>query len=364
MQFVKNKHRRIFSMSHATLILFLSGTIAVCSSNDKTMKPTTNISADRALASLTKATAWINSQPLTERDLKRKVVLIDVCTYTCINWLRTLPFIRAWDKKYKSKGLVVIGVHTPEFSFEEDIANVQQAVKDMNIAYPIAMDNNYEIWSGFSNQYWPALYLIDGKGKIRYYKFGEGDYQQIEEVIQQLLKEAGATNIVNTTVSVDATGVEVPADWANLRSPENYLGYERTENFASPGGPRKESRHDYTFPSSLSLNQWGLSGNWMLKKDRIILNKDNGRLSYRFHARDLHLVMGPLNKDASIRFRILIDGKPPGNTHGVDIDAGGNGIVTQQRLYQLIRQPESIAERQFEIEFLDTGIELFAFTFG
>jgi thiol-disulfide isomerase/thioredoxin len=316
------------------------------------------------LDSLSNATRWLNSVPLTAAGLRGKVVLIDFCTYTCINWLRTLPYVRAWAEKYKDQGLVVIGVHTPEFAFEKDIENVRRAVKDMGIEYPIAMDNDYTIWRGFNNDYWPALYFVDAQGHIRHQYFGEGEYEQSEATIQQLLAAAGHGGIGHEKVAVDARGIEAPADWGSLASPENYVGYERTENFASPGGAALNERRVYAAPTRLKLNHWALSGDWTVEKQATVLNKPNGRIAYRFHARDLHLVMGPAARGTSVRFRVLIDGRAPGAAHGIDVDDQGNGAATEQRLYHLVRQPMPIADRQFAIEFLDSGVAAFAFTFG
>ncbi len=316
------------------------------------------------LPSLGGATGWLNSQPLTAAGLRGKVVLIDVWTYTCINWLRQLPYVRAWAEKYKNQGLVVIGVHTPEFEFEKNIDNVRRAAKDIRVDFPIAIDNNYSIWRALKNQYWPALYFVDAKGHIRGHHFGEGEYEQSERIIQQLLAEAGSSNIDPKLVSVNAPGLEAPADWGSLKSPENYLGHERTENFASPGGAVLDRRRVYAAPARLKINHWALSGDWTVKKQATVLNNANGKIAYRFHARDLHLVMGPAARGTSVRFRVLIDGKPPGAAHGIDLDVQGNGTVVEQRLYQLIRQSKPITERQFEIEFLDSGVEAFAFTFG
>ena len=316
------------------------------------------------LPSLNGATGWLNSQPVTADGLRGKVVLIDVWTYTCINWLRSLPYVRAWAEKYKNQGLVVIGVHAPEFAFEKNIDNVRRAAKDMRIDYPIAIDNDFAIWRALKNEYWPALYFVDAQGKIRHHHFGEGEYEQSERIIQQLLAEAGSGGIRRELVSVDGRGAEAAADWGSLKSPENYVGYERTENFASHGGAVLDKGRVYAAPARLRLNHWALSGDWTVQKQAIVLNKVNGRIAYRFHARDLHLVMGPAVPGTSVRFRVLIDGQPPGAAHGIDVDDPGNGRVTEQRLYQLIRQPKPIAERQFEIEFLDSGVEAFAFTFG
>ncbi len=316
------------------------------------------------LPSLGAATTWLNSQPLTAADLRGKVVLIDFWTYTCINWRRSLPYVRAWAEKYKNHGAVVIGVHSPEFEFEKNVENVRQAAKDMRIEYPIAIDSDYALWRAFKNEYWPALYFVDAQGHIRHHKFGEGEYEQSEKIIQQLLTEAGIGGIGHDLVSVDARGVEAAADWGSLRSPENYVGYERTENFASPAGAVLDKRRVYAAPPRLRLNHWALSGDWTVEKHATVLNKANGRITYRFHARDLHLVMGPAVRGTSVRSRVLIDGQPPGAAHGIDVDDQGNGTVTEQRLYQLIRQPKPIADREFEIEFLDSGVEAFAFTFG
>jgi thiol-disulfide isomerase/thioredoxin len=310
------------------------------------------------------ATGWLNSEPLTPAGLRGKVVLVQVWTYTCINWLRTLPHVRAWAEKYKDQGLVVIGVHSPEFGFEHNLDNVRWAAKDMRVDYPIAIDNDFGIWRAFNNQYWPALYVVDAQGRIRHHKFGEGDYEQSERVIQQLLAEAGTGGMGYDLVSVDARGAEAPPDWGSLKSPENYAGYDRTENFASPGSAVSDQRHVYGAPARLGLNHWALSGDWTIGKQATVLNQPNGRIVYRFHARDLHLVMGPAARGTSVRFRVLIDGQPPGAAHGLDVDDQGYGTVSQQRLYQLIRQPTPIADRQFEIEFLDPGAEVFAFTFG
>jgi thiol-disulfide isomerase/thioredoxin len=316
------------------------------------------------LPSLGGATAWLNSPPLSAADLRGKVVLIDFWTYTCINWLRTLPYVRAWADKYRDHGVVVIGVHTPEFPFEHDLENVRQAAQNMRVEYPIAIDNDYAIWSAFNNHYWPALYIVDAQGRIRYHQFGEGAYEQSEMILQQLLAEAGIGGIAHELVSVDAQGAEAAADWGDLRSPENYVGYERTENFSSPDGAVVDKPRVYSAPARFSLNHWALAGEWTVGRGATVLHAANGRIAYRFHARDLHLVMGPAARGASVRFRVLIDGQPPGAAHGSDVDDQGNGTVTEQRLYQLIRQPKPIADRQFEIEFLDAGVEAFAFTFG
>jgi thiol-disulfide isomerase/thioredoxin len=314
--------------------------------------------------SLNGATGWLNTQPLTLAELRGKVVLIDFWTYTCINWRRTLPYIREWSAKYKDQGLIVIGIHTPEFSFEQKLENVSKAIKEMNIGYPVAMDTNFKIWRSFDNEYWPALYLIDAGGNIRYKKFGEGDYCESELMIQQLLKEVSINNISTETVKLQPKGFEAAADWDQLQSPENYLGYRRTQGFASPEGLVTDKRIPYSVPKQLKLNQWGLSGGWMMGMDSIFLNKAQGKIIYRFHARDLNLIMGPKVTGASLKFLVLIDGKPPGSAHGLDVDSNGNGKVTEPRMYQLIRQQGYVADREFQIEFLDPEVEVYDFTFG
>ncbi len=316
------------------------------------------------LAALERANEWLNSPPLTASALRGKVVLIDFWTYTCINWLRTLPYVRAWAEKYRDHGLVVIGVHAPEFAFEKDPSNVHWAVKALRVDYPVAVDNDHVIWRAFKNQYWPALYFIDAQGRLRHHHFGEGAYQQSEMIIRALLAEAGADVMGQELVSVEGRGLEAAPDWGSLKSPETYVGYERTQNFASPGGAAIDKPRTYELPMRLALNAWALAGDWTVKKEAAVLNQANGRIVYRFHARDVHLVMGPAVRGTSVKFRVLIDGKPPGAAHGTDVDEQGNGTVTEQRLYQLIRQPKPIADRQFEIEFLGSGVEAFAFTFG
>ena len=310
------------------------------------------------------ASAWLNSQPLQMRELRGKVVLVNFWTYTCINSLRVLPYVRAWAEKYKAQGLVVIGVQAPEFSFEKNIDNVRWAIKAMKIDYPIAVDNDHSVWRAFNNEVWPALYFVDARGRIRHHQFGEGDYEQSERTIQQLLVEAGAGEISHRLVSIDAQGAEAPADWGSLKSPETYAGFELTENFSSPGGARLNNSHVYGYPAKLGLNHWALQSDWTVGREAVALNTANGRIAYRFHARDLHLVMGPAVRGTSVPFRVLIDGHLPGASHGSDIDDQGNGKVTEQRLYQLIRQPEPVADHLFEVEFLGSGVEAFDFTFG
>ncbi|MER9599642.1 thioredoxin family protein [Mesorhizobium sp. M0244] len=322
------------------------------------------VAGQSELASLESADEWINSPPLTASALGGKVVLIDFWTYTCINWLRTLPYVRAWEEKYRDQGLVVIGVHSPEFSFEKDPNNVRRAAADLGVDYPIAVDSGHAIWRAFNNHYWPALYFIDSQGRVRHHHFGEGSYEQSEKIIQELLAETGAGGFDSEPVSAVARGIEVAADWDSLKSPENYLGYERTQNFASGGEPVLDEPRIYEVPARLRLNEWGLSGDWTVRQESAVLNKPNGRVAYRFHARDLHLVMGPTARGTSVRFRVLIDGQPPGAARGIDVDENGESMVAEQRLYQLIRQPKPIVDRQFEIEFFGPGVEVFAFTFG
>ena len=317
------------------------------------------------LASLGRATAWLNSAPLTAADLQGEVVLVDFWTYTCINWLRTLPYVRAWAARYKELGLVVIGVHTPEFTFEQDVDNVRRAAQKRGVTYPIAVDNDRAIWSGFGNHYWPALYFIDAAGHVRGHHFGEGSYEESETRIRQLLGATGSGRMIDSaSVSIKAHGPEVGADWGSIKSPETYVGHQKAENFVSPGGAAVNTRRAYTVPPRLRLNQWALSGEWTVKTEAAVLNTDGGRIAYRFHARDLHLIMGSAERRSAVPFRVLIDGRPPGLSHGSDVDDQGNGTVAEPRLYQLIRQPGPISDRLFEIEFLGSGVEAFALTFG
>ena len=315
------------------------------------------------LPSFDGATGWLNSLPLTPAGLRGQVVLVSFWTYTCVNWLRQLPYLRAWAAKYDGLGLVVASVHTPEFPFEHDAANVRRAVADMRIDYPVALDNDYAVWRAFTNHYWPALYFADAQGRIRHHHYGEGEYQRSEMVIQQLLTEAGTGDAGHDVVSVDPRGVEAPADWDTLRSAENYTGYDRTENFASPGGAVPGEGHLYTAPAELRLNHWALAGDWTMEDQAATLNEAGGMITYRFHARDLNVVMGPAAPGTSVPFRLLLDGQPPGVAHGADADGQGHGTVTGQRLYQLIRQPGPIADRTVEITFADRGAQAYVFTF-
>ena len=309
------------------------------------------------------ATGWLNSPPLTEADLQGKVVLADFWTYTCINWLRTLSYVRAWADKYADDGLVVVGVHTPEFPFERDVENVRWSVRDLNVDFPVALDSDYAVWDAFANRYWPAVYIADAQGRIRHHQFGEGGYEKCEGVIQRLLRETGR-DLADGLVDVAAEGLEAQADWTNLRSPETYLGYGLAPNFASPGGAELNEPRSYEAPGRLKRNHWSLSGEWTVQDRASVLNGAGGRIAYRFHARDVHLVMGPPRRDAPVPFRVLVDGEPPGDAHGLDVDEGGHGTVAQQRLFQLIRQRESITDRTFEITFIEPGVEAYAFTFG
>lgn len=317
----------------------------------------------RELAALGRATEWLNSPRLTPEMLLGKVVVVNFCTYTCINWLRTLPYVRAWAKKY-AQGLVLIGVHTPEFPFEQNVDNVRRSLQQLKVDYPIVIDNDYAIWRAFRNQYWPALYFMDASGRVRQRQFGEGEYERSERTIQRMLKDAGVKDVRDGIVPVDPGGIEAAADWENLRTPETYVGSDRTQNFASRGGVNIDRRRVYAAPSRLALNEWALDGEWTIGRQATALSSSTGRIVFRFHARDLHLVMGPQRRESPVRFRVSIDGQPPGPAHGGDAAADGSGTVTEQRLYQLIRQPKPIADRTFAIEFLNPGVEAFSFTFG
>ncbi|AJC19561.1 cytochrome c biogenesis protein DipZ [Pandoraea pulmonicola] len=316
------------------------------------------------LPSLDGAVQWLNSPPLTTQALRGKVVLVDFWTYSCINCLRTLPYVKAWAQKYRDQGLVVIGVHAPEFAFERDIGNVKKAVADLGVDYPVAIDNNYAIWRGFNNQYWPAHYFVDAQGRVRYHHFGEGNYAESERVIQQLLREAGARQVASGIADVQADGVQQAADMRDVRSPETYVGYARAENFASPGGTVRDQASDYRAPAAPALNAWGLAGGWRVGAEQATATQPGARIVYRFHARDLHLVLGPDASGKPVRFRVSVDGEAPGDAHGTDVAADGTGTVTSQRLYQLVRQRGEVRDRTFSIEFLDPGVSAYAFTFG
>ena len=310
------------------------------------------------------ATGWLNSPPLSAKELRGKVVLVDFWTYTCINWLRTLAYVRGWAQKYEEDGLVVIGVHTPEFPFERNVDNITWAARDMNVEYPIAIDSDFRVWRAFDNRYWPAAYIADAGGKIRHHQFGEGGYDECERVIQRLLRDAGRDGVTDDLVSVAPTGFEVQADWAALQTPETYLGYEQAQNFESPDGVGYDEPRTYFVPEPMRLNRWALSGDWTIERGSSILNAADGEITFRFHARDVHLVMGPRSSGTSVAFRVLLDGEPPGDSHGLDVDEQGQGTLVKQRLYQLVRLAGPIEDRTFEISFLDPGAEAFAFTFG
>lgn len=319
------------------------------------------------MPSLAGAVQWLNSPPLSAQGLRGKVVLLDIWTYSCINCLRTLPYVKAWADKYKSDGLVVIGVHDPEFAFERDPGNVKQAVASLGITYPVAIDNGYAIWDGLNNEYWPAHYLVDAQGRIRHHHFGEGSYDETERAIQELLAQAGHPQALQVALGLSrmpAQGVQAAADDHDLGSPETYIGYARAANFSSPGGALQDTAADYRLPASLGLNDWGLAGDWRVKSQYASLQRPAGRIGFRFHARDLHLVLGPGADGKPVHFVIRIDGAPPGNAHGSDVAPDGSGVVTDERLYQLVRQKRAVTDRTFEIEFLDRGVQAYSFTFG
>ncbi len=316
------------------------------------------------LRSFSGATGWLNSPPLTPEGLRGNVVLVDFWTYTCINWLRTLAYVRAWAEEYKDQGLVVVGVHTPEFPFERELDNVRQAAQDLRVGYPIALDSDYAVWRAFSNHYWPAVYIADTQGRIRHHQFGEGGYEECERIIQLLLSVKRGGQIADGLVAVAPDGFEAQADWRNLESPETYLGYEQTQNFASPGAARRDEPRLFVAPAALGLNHWSLSGDWTVESHASVLNEADGRIAFRFHARDVNLVIGVRVPGASVPFRVLVDGEPPGDAHGLDVDEAGHGLVTQPRLYQLVREQGSITDRTFEITFLAPGVEVYVFTFG
>ena len=310
------------------------------------------------------ATAWLNSEPLTAAGPRGQVVLVQFCTYSCINWLRTLPYVRAWAERYRDDGLVVIGAHSPEFPFEHDVERVRSALQTMGVDYPIAIDNDFAIWRAFGNQYWPALYVADAQGRLRDHHFGEGRYEGSERVIQQLLAEAGSAGAEQEPVSIVPRGVEASADLNTLGSPETYVGYSRAENLVAPDGVLLDGPRVYGESPALKLNQWSLSGNWTVGRQATVMNQAGGRITFRFHARDLNFVLGPSASGAPVRFRVLIDGAAPGRARGVDIDDEGNGTVAEARLYQLARQPGTVSDRTFEITFLDSGVHAYVFTFG
>jgi thiol-disulfide isomerase/thioredoxin len=360
--------RVIFRPRKAKLILLAAAAVLLWSAAaNRTVaaaQDAPSIVGSSPLHGLSGATQWINSKPLTAKDLKGKVIVVDFWTYSCINCLRAVPYIRAWADKYKDSGLVVIGVHTPEFGFEKELPNVQKAIQKFGITYPVALDSNRAIWDAFHNQYWPAHYFIDANGKVRYEHFGEGEYDKSEGWIQELLKERAGKPVAGGTVNVHAQGVEAAADMKQVRSPETYIGYARAQRFASPNGINQDTEQLYAAPEHPALNEWGLAGKWVDRDQAAQLKSAGGKIIFRFHARDLHLVLGPASDKKPVHFRVTIDGQAPGENHGVDTDAQGNGVVTDQRLYQLVRQKGAIADHTFAIEFQDTGVQAFAFTFG
>jgi len=328
-------------------------------------KPSGDLPVEGEIPSFAGATLWLNSPPLTPEALRGKVVMVDFWTYSCINCLRALPFVESWYEKYKDHGLVIIGVHAPEFAFEKDPNNVRRAVADLKVTYPVALDNDYAIWQAFNNQYWPAHYFIDATGRIRGHHFGEGNYDESEQTLRKLLTDAGQTDLPPAGMgSAKAVGVQAPPDEAHDQSPETYVGYRRAENFASPGGFSQDQSHRYSAPAALKLNQWALNGSWSVDPEKAVLGAVPGKIEFRFYARDLHLVLGPSSDGKPVRFRVLLDGAAPAASHGADTDSGGAGTIDRQRLYQLIRQAGDVREHVFSIEFLDPGVQAYSFTFG
>jgi cytochrome c biogenesis protein CcdA/thiol-disulfide isomerase/thioredoxin len=328
-------------------------------------KPSGELPVEGEIPSFAGATLWLNSPPLNAEALRGKVVMVDFWTYSCINCLRALPYVESWYEKYKDHGLVVIGVHAPEFAFEKDPGNVRRAVADLKVTYPVALDNDYAIWQAFNNQYWPAHYFIDATGRIRGHHFGEGNYDESEQTIRKLLTEAGQTDLPPAGMgTAKAVGVQAPPDEAHDQSPETYVGYRRAESFASPGGFAQDQSHAYSAPAALKLNQWALSGSWNVDPEKAVLGAVPGKIVFRFYARDLHLVLGPAADGKPVRFRVLLDGAAPAPNHGADTDSNGAGTIDRQRLYQLIRQSGEVGEHVFSIEFLDPGVQAYSFTFG
>jgi thioredoxin family protein len=317
----------------------------------------------RELPSLDGATGWLNSEPLTPEGLRGKVVLVEFCTFSCVNWLRTLPYVQAWSDRYRERGLVVIGAHSPEFEFEHDAEKVRAALESMDVDFPIAIDSDFGVWRAFENAYWPALYFADTDGRIKHHRFGEEDYERSERVLQQLLNESGQDEVDDLT-PVQADGVYLAADWDHLGSPETYVGYDRSSGFASPGGFGRDRAQAYDEPPTLELNQWSLSGDWTVGSQQTQLNQAGGRIRHRFHARDVNLVMGADDGSGSVGFQVRVDGEPPGDAHGLDVDAEGNGTVSEQRLYQLVRRTGNDQDRTFEITFEEPGAQAYVFTFG
>ncbi|HYM44343.1 MAG TPA: cytochrome c biogenesis protein DipZ [Steroidobacteraceae bacterium] len=342
----------------------MTGSMTATMSGAMTGRPAGEPPVEGELPALAGAVAWLNSPPLTRAALRGKVVLIDFWTYSCINCLRALPYVKSWWERYRAAGLLVVGVHAPEFPFEKEPGNVTRAVHDLGITYPVALDNNYAIWQAFGNEYWPAHYFIDAQGRIRGHHFGEGDYADSERLIRQLLMEAGAANLPGNGAPAQGSGIEAAADLSAVGSPETYVGYERAENFASPGGERHDQPYGYRTPAALDLNQWALAGNWRVEPQRAVATTAPAAIEFRFRARDLHLVLGPAAAGQPVRFRVTLDGRAPGADHGVDVQANGTGRVTGQRLYQLLRQADPRGEHTFRIEFLDPGVQAYSFTFG
>jgi thiol-disulfide isomerase/thioredoxin len=316
------------------------------------------------LPDLRGATAWLNSAPLTPAGLRGKVVAVQFCTFSCINWLRTLPYVRAWAAKYRDDGLVVIGAHSPEFPFEHDLAKIRSALGAMGVEHPIAVDNDFAVWRAFDNTAWPALYLVDAEGRIRHHHLGEEDYERSERVIQRLLAEAGRDDVDDGLVSVEPDGIYLPADWDTLGSPETYLGYARATGFASAGGLEPDRARVYAEPSRLRRNHWALSGDWTVEPQIATLNEPGGRIVHRFHGRDVNLVLGSRAGGGPVRFQVRLDGEPPDGAHGLDVDERGTGTVVDERLYQLVRQDGPITDRTFAITFVDAGAQAYVFTFG
>jgi cytochrome c biogenesis protein CcdA/thiol-disulfide isomerase/thioredoxin len=353
-------HAPAMAMSNSSMAKSNGNAMAMASAS-----PSHDLPVEGEVPSLSGATLWLNSPPLTAESLRGKVVLVDFWTYSCINCLRALPYVKTWHEKYKDHGLVVIGVHAPEFAFEKDPDNVRRAIKDLGITYPVALDNDYAIWQAFNNQYWPAHYFIDAAGRIRSHHFGEGDYEGSEQTLRRLLTDAGQTDLPPAGMqTVTAAGAEAAPDEVHDQSPETYVGYRRAANFASPGGFVQDVPHGYSIPNDLQLNQWALGGSWTVTDEMAAPRAAHGKIAFRFFARDLHLVMGPGEGGKPVRFRVLLDGAAPGANHGVDIDAGGIGTIDGQRLYQLIRQSGDVGAHVFSIEFLDAGAEAYSFTFG
>lgn len=331
----------------------------------KLAAPATSSRGDEgAMPDLDGATGWLNSASLSRKSLRGKVVLVNFWTFTCINSIRPLPYLRNWAAKYKDAGLVVLGVHTPEFSFEHEPMNVETAVRNLNIGFPVAIDSKYGIWQSFNNQAWPAQYLVDAKGRIRYHHFGEGDYGDIDRVIQELLKENGATGLASDTTNVTGVGIEAAPDWTDERSPETYIGYRQAQNFASPERVHRDSTQVFSAPAKLLLNHWGLGGSWNVGPEAAVLHVAPGKLVFRFHSRDLNLILAPTKDGKPVRFKVTLDGAAPGENSGVDSAADGGGEIREPRMYQLIRQKGPIVDRTFEIEFLDPGVQALDFTFG